>query len=193
MRGVVSTRGSLVYRDNVAPIDSGAVRRLRAAGAVFVGKTNTAEFGQSATTDNRLGKDARNPWNLDCTPGGSTGGGAASVAAGIVIAALGADGGGSLADSRGLHRYCRLQADVRLMQDEGGFPAMSDFCCAGPFAWRVADAREIVSVLAKRGFARASSSGHFAWRGACVPRDVRSTSCCRGKCRRGSKISLSRT
>src|SRR5579864_9428392 len=50
--GAVSTRGSLVYRGHVAQSDSGAVRRLRAAGAVFVGKTNTAEFGQSATTDN---------------------------------------------------------------------------------------------------------------------------------------------
>ena len=65
--GVVSTRGSLVCRANVAARDSGAVRRLRSAGAVLIGKTNTAEFGQSATTDNKLGDECRNPWAVSYT------------------------------------------------------------------------------------------------------------------------------
>jgi Asp-tRNA(Asn)/Glu-tRNA(Gln) amidotransferase A subunit family amidase len=152
--GVVSTRGSLVYRSNVAMSDSGAVRRLRASGALFVGKTNTAEFGQSATTDNRLGEECRNPWDLNCTPGGSTGGGAASVAAGIVVAALGADGGGSLRIPAAFSGLVGFKPTFGAIHDEGGFAAMSDFCCAGPLAWRVADVREMLSVLAERSFAR---------------------------------------
>lgn len=163
--GAVSTRGSLVYRDYVAQADSGAVRRLRAAGAVFVGKTNTAEFGQSATTDNRLGEDARNPWNLNCTPGGSTGGGAASVAAGIVTAALGADGGGSLRIPAAFTGIIGFKPTFGLCFDEGGFPAMSEFCCPGPLVWRIADARTIVSILAQRAYVRATpkQSLRVAW------------------------------
>jgi Asp-tRNA(Asn)/Glu-tRNA(Gln) amidotransferase A subunit family amidase len=163
--GAVSTRGSLIYRSNVATLDSGAVRRLRAAGAVFVGKTNTAEFGQSATTDNRLGEECRNPWDLNCTPGGSTGGGAASVAAGIVVAALGADGGGSLRIPAAFSGLVGFKPTFGLVQDEGGFRAMSDFCCAGPLAWRVADAREMLSVLAERSLVRGVVKGplRVAW------------------------------
>lgn len=152
--GAVSTRGSLVFRSHVAQTDSGAVRRLRAAGAVFVGKTNTAEFGQSATTDNRLCDDCRNPWNLSCTPGGSSGGAAASVAAGIVTAALGADGGGSIRIPAAFTGLVGFKPTFGACQDEGGFPAMSEFCCPGPLAWRVADARVMLSVLAERGFTR---------------------------------------
>jgi len=156
--GAVSTRGSLVYRSHVAAGDSGAVRRLRAAGAVFIGKTNTAEFGQSATTDNRLGDDCRNPWNIACTPGGSTGGGAASVAAGIVCAALGADGGGSLRIPAAFTGLVGFKPTFGAVPDENGFPAMSDFCCAGPLTWRVADARAVLSVLAEQPLARGTSA-----------------------------------
>jgi len=163
--GAVSTRGSLVYRSRIAPSDSGAVRRLRAAGAVFVGKTNTAEFGQSATTDNRLGDDCRNPWNLRCTPGGSSGGAAASVAAGIVTAALGADGGGSLRIPAAFTGLVGVKPTFGACRDEGGFPAMSGFCCPGPLAWRVADARVMLSVLAERDFMRRDVKGRLrvAW------------------------------
>jgi Asp-tRNA(Asn)/Glu-tRNA(Gln) amidotransferase A subunit family amidase len=96
LAGAVTTFGSAIYADNLTESDSGVVRRLRVAGAVFPGKTNVAEFGQSATTDNLLGAEARNPWDTARTPGGSSGGAAASVAAGLAVAAIGADGGGSI-------------------------------------------------------------------------------------------------
>jgi Asp-tRNA(Asn)/Glu-tRNA(Gln) amidotransferase A subunit family amidase len=147
IRGAVSTRGSLVYRSHIAAADSGAVARLRAAGAVFIGKTNTAEFGQSATTDNRLGDDCRNPWNFSCTPGGSSGGAAASVGAGIVTVALGADGGGSLRIPGAFTGLVGFKPTFGAVPDENGFPAMSAFCCAGPLARSVADARVLFSVL----------------------------------------------
>ena len=76
--------------------DGEAVRRLRAAGAVVVGKTNTCEFGQWPFTEGPAFGDTRNPWNGEHTPGGSSGGSAAAVAAGLVPAALGSDGAGSV-------------------------------------------------------------------------------------------------
>jgi Asp-tRNA(Asn)/Glu-tRNA(Gln) amidotransferase A subunit family amidase len=160
-----STRGSLVYRAHIARSDCGAVRRLRAAGALFVGKTNTAEFGQSATTDNRLGDDCRNPWNASRTPGGSSGGAAASVAAGIVTAALGADGGGSIRIPAAFTGLVGIKPTYGLCRDEGGFPAMSDFCCPGPLAWRVADARVMLGVLSERALTRSKVKGplRIAW------------------------------
>lgn len=163
--GAVSTRGSLVYRSQVAKADSGVVRRLRAAGAVFVGKTNTAEFGQSATTDNRLGDECRNPWDLGRTPGGSSGGAAASVAAGIVSAALGADGGGSIRIPAAFSGLVGIKPTFGACRDEGGFRGMSEFCCPGPLSWRVADARIFLGVLADRAFTRGSIRGplRVAW------------------------------
>ncbi|MEI5103000.1 amidase [Streptomyces sp. PmtG] len=76
--------------------DAEAVRRLRAAGAVIVGKTNTCELGQWPFTEGPAFGDTRNPWNTGRTPGGSSGGSAAAVAAGLVPAALGSDGAGSV-------------------------------------------------------------------------------------------------
>ncbi|MGX1365720.1 amidase [Streptomyces canus] len=76
--------------------DGEAVRRLRAAGAVVVGKTNTCEFGQWPFTEGPAFGATRNPWSLEHTPGGSSGGSAAAVAAGLVPAALGSDGAGSV-------------------------------------------------------------------------------------------------
>ena len=95
-KGIRTTSGSLVYKDFVPHEDEVAVERLRRAGAIILGKTNTPEFGQSATTENRLGDHCRNPWNVERTTGGSSGGAAAAVAAGLGPLALGNDGGGSI-------------------------------------------------------------------------------------------------
>ncbi|MET8942807.1 amidase [Streptomyces sp. NPDC004542] len=78
------------------PEDGEAVRRLRAAGAVIIGKTNTCEFGQWPFTEGPAFGETRNPWHPEHTPGGSSGGSAAAVAAGVVPAALGSDGAGSV-------------------------------------------------------------------------------------------------
>ena len=88
--------GSLVFRDTVPDADSVVVERIRAAGAVILGKTNTPEFGLQGTTENRLGDACRNPWNLERTSGGSSGGAGAAVAAGMCSIATGTDGGGSI-------------------------------------------------------------------------------------------------
>ena len=95
-KGWPTTHGSLVFKDNIAESDSTHVARLRAAGAVFVGKAATSEFGFVAYTSTKLHGVTRNPWNLERTPAGSSGGSAAAVAGGLVPAATGGDGGGSI-------------------------------------------------------------------------------------------------
>ncbi|MCK9230070.1 MAG: amidase [Syntrophales bacterium] len=94
--GMITTFGSVPFRDNMADRDSIQVERLRKAGAIVVGKTNTPEFGFTGFTRNRLFGTTRNPWNLERTPGGSSGGSAAAVAGGMVPMATGSDGGGSI-------------------------------------------------------------------------------------------------
>jgi len=95
-RGLRTTFGSPLYRDNVPDEDDIVVERLRAAGAIIVGKTNTSEFGYGAISHNRLFPTTRNPWNPVLTPGGSSAGSASAVAAGMLPLALGSDGGGSV-------------------------------------------------------------------------------------------------
>ncbi len=94
--GLVTSFGSPLYRDNVAETDSVQVARLKQAGAIVVGKTNTPEFAYTIFTKNRLFGVTRNPWDLERTPGGSSGGSAVAVTAGLVPLATGTDGGGSI-------------------------------------------------------------------------------------------------
>lgn len=146
--GQPTSNGSAAIEWPIALRDSGAVARLRAAGAILVGKTNTAEYGQSATTENAHGPATRNPWDLSRTPGGSSGGAAASVAAGMVTAAIGSDGGGSLRIPGAFTGLIGFKATYGRCKDEYGLRAMSSFCCPGPLTRTVADARVIFSVLA---------------------------------------------
>lgn len=94
--GLATSYGSVPFKDNLVSRDSIQVERLRAAGAIVVGKTNTPEFGYTAITKNILFGVTRNPWNLDRTPGGSSGGSAAAIAGGVIPLATASDGGGSV-------------------------------------------------------------------------------------------------
>src|SRR5207302_7084877 len=95
-KGVRTTWGSKLYEHFVPDEDAPVVERLRQAGAIVLGKTNTPEFGFKGVTDNPVFGPSRNPWSLAHTPGGSSGGGAAAVAAGLGPLAVGTDGGGSI-------------------------------------------------------------------------------------------------
>jgi amidase len=95
-KGVRTTFGSVAMADFVPELDTYAVAAIKAAGMPIVGKTATSEFGSSLYTETALGPPARNPWRLDSTPGGSSGGAAAAVASGMLPVAHGSDGGGSL-------------------------------------------------------------------------------------------------
>jgi len=94
--GMATTFGSVPFKNNIAKEDSIQVARLKAAGAIVVGKTNTPEFGYMAFTRNLLYGVTRNPWNLERTPGGSSGGSSAAVASGMVPLATASDWGGSI-------------------------------------------------------------------------------------------------
>ncbi|HJW20974.1 MAG TPA: amidase, partial [Candidatus Limnocylindrales bacterium] len=96
MAGVPETMGSRALRDHRPTVDSPLVRRYREAGLIIVGRTNTPEFGNHSTTEPELFGPAHNPWDPTLTTGGSSGGSAAAVASGMVPAAHGGDGAGSL-------------------------------------------------------------------------------------------------
>ncbi|WP_419909696.1 amidase [Candidatus Poriferisodalis sp.] len=151
LEGHVTTLGSLAHADEVMPHDSGAVRRLRRAGAVVVGKTNVPEFCQSATTDNLLGPDAANPFDLRRTAGGSSGGAASSVAAGMCTLGLGSDGGGSIRIPASFCGLVGFKPTYGTVHDEGGFRAFSPFISVGPLARCVDDARRMHDVLSDGG------------------------------------------
>ncbi len=94
--GLVTSYGSLPVKDNLATQDTIQVARLKAAGAIVVGKTNAPEFGATAITKNLVYGSTHNPWNLAHTPGGSSGGSAAALAAGALPLVTSSDGGGSI-------------------------------------------------------------------------------------------------
>ncbi len=94
--GLVTSQGSLPFRDHVAAHDSTQVERLRRAGAIVVGKTNAPEFGHTAITKNLVYGVTRSPWNLERTPGGSSGGSAAALSGCVLPLVTASDGGGSI-------------------------------------------------------------------------------------------------
>ena len=147
--GVRTTRGSLLFRDYVPTEDEPMVERVRAAGAVVLGKTNTPEFGHRGTTENLLGDACRNPWNVERTSGGSSGGAAAAVAAGLAPLAQGSDAGGSIripASFCGVYGIKPTQGRVpRPYQGVGGWGA---FAQSGPLTRTVRDAALLLQVMA---------------------------------------------
>ncbi|MGW2325327.1 amidase [Streptomyces sp. NPDC001700] len=120
--------------------DGEAVRRLRAAGAVIVGKTNTPELGQWPFTEGPAFGDTRNPWSLAHTPGGSSGGAAAAVAAGLVPAALGSDGAGSVRIPAAWTHLVGIKPQRGRISTWPDAEAFNGITCNGPLARTVADA-----------------------------------------------------
>jgi amidase len=128
--------------------DCEAVRRLRAAGAVVIGKTNTPEFGQWPWTESTACGPTRNPWNPDYSPGGSSGGSAVAVSTGVVAAAMGSDGAGSVripAAWTGLVGIKPQRGRISTWPDAEAFNGIT---CHGTLARTVADAAFLLDVLA---------------------------------------------
>lgn len=147
-QGIRTTRGSRIFQDDVPEQDDILVERIRAAGAIILGKTNTPEFGHRGTTENLLGDACRNPWNLELTAGGSSGGAAAALAAGLGPLATGSDGGGSIripAAFCGVFGIKPTQGRVpRLYPTPGGWGMFSQ---NGPMGRDVRDVAVLLQVM----------------------------------------------
>lgn len=146
-----TTYGSTLYKNYIPDRDATVVERLKKAGAIIIGKTNTPEFGYKATTDNPLFGPTRNPWNPAKASGGSSGGSAASVAAGFVPLAEGSDGGGSIRIPASLTSVYGFKASYgRVPNDnhlDGVFGSHEPFIHYGTLSRSVRDAALMFDVM----------------------------------------------
>jgi Asp-tRNA(Asn)/Glu-tRNA(Gln) amidotransferase A subunit family amidase len=148
VRGVPATNGSRALADFVPDEDCVAVARLRSAGAVIVGKTTNPEFCYRGDTQSQLWGVTRNPWDLTLTPGGSSGGSAAAVAAGMVALAVGTDGGGSIRIPAAFCGITGHKPTFGLVPVLPGFRGWATLSVTGPLTRSVADAALMLRVMA---------------------------------------------
>ncbi len=147
-RGIVTTGGSRIFADFVPEEDAVAAERLKAAGAVILGKTNTPEFGHKALGENPHFGATRNPWRFDRTPGGSSAGAGAAVAAGLGPLALGTDGGGSIRIPASFCGVYGLKPSFGRIPSGPGFPGWETFTVPSPMTRTVRDAALMLDALA---------------------------------------------
>jgi amidase len=146
--GLRTTYSCKAFADNVPGEDAAVVRRIREAGFVVLGKTNTSEFGTIAQTESELNGACRNPWNTALTPGGSSGGAAAAVAAGLCPAAHGSDGGGSIRTPASCCGLVGLKPSRGRVSPAPYGSGSLGLGTSGPIARTVRDAAALLDVMA---------------------------------------------
>ena len=146
-KSVRTMQGSRIYEDYVPDEDAPCVERLKNAGGILMGKTTTPEFGHKGVTDSPVTGVTRNPWNLDLTPGGSSGGASAEVASGMTPLAVGTDGGGSIripSSFAGIYGLKPSYGRVPVYPPS----TLDSLSHAGPMTRTVADAALMLSAMA---------------------------------------------
>jgi aspartyl-tRNA(Asn)/glutamyl-tRNA(Gln) amidotransferase subunit A len=147
VKGLPMRNGSVALADYVPAADAAAVTRVRQAGAILIGKTNLPEFAHKVLTDSPLFGTTRNPWSLAHTPGGSSGGASAALAAGVAPIAIGTDGGGSIRCPAACTGTAGLKATLGRVPNEvpDGF---ANYAFVGPMARVTEDLSLLLSVMA---------------------------------------------
>ncbi|HSF29567.1 MAG TPA: amidase [Candidatus Tectomicrobia bacterium] len=146
-QGIRTTHGSKLYEQFIPDEDAPVVERLKRAGAIILGKTNTPEFGHKAITNNLVFGLSRNPWSLEHTPGGSSGGAAAAVAAGLGPLAVGTDGGGSIRIPSSCCGIFGLKPTLGLVAAAPTFGGLETLSHTGPMTRTVRDAALMLNAM----------------------------------------------
>ncbi|WP_209125269.1 amidase [Alkalihalobacillus sp. BA299] len=147
-KGVRTTRGSRLFENFIPNEDAVLVKRMKSAGGIIIGKTNTPEFGHKGVTDNQIFGATRNPWNVERVVGGSSGGSGAAVAAGLVPIAEGSDGAGSIRIPASMCGVFGFKPTYGRVPDVlGAFSSHSPFFHNGPIARTVTDAALLYNVI----------------------------------------------
>ncbi len=176
VRGTPTRLGSRAYRYFIAPIDVPAAKRMKRAGFVVLGKLATSEFGALPITEPDIHPPSRNPWNTEHTPGGSSGGSGAAVAAGLIPIAHGSDGGGSIRIPSAFCHLFGLKPSRMLLGNLHGPVNELGLSVMGPLAQSVEDAAAMLDVLAGNPDAFVAESSLLA-RCRRAPRPMRILMC----------------